>query len=179
LGDILKRAPPQIVAEREHVRLRYQREHLALGIISFARIFECPANAALATLTGIHSGLRGYFIGRVLFQESADAAIQILGVLAHDDEIDIFRLLPGQRRFDAGEQLHGAQIDVLIQFKSQGQEQAFFDDARRHVGVPHGAEKYGVKFSQFVGAPVGQSFAGAQIALAAPIEVRRFVFEIL
>ena len=58
--------------------------------------------------------------------------------------------------------------------KPQVQQQALFEDAGRHVGMADGAEKYGVELSQFVDAALGQRFAGSQIALAAPIEMRQF-----
>ena len=99
--------------------------------------------------------LRGDFVGRVLLQEAADAAVQVFGVLADDDEVDVLRSLAGQRGFDAGEQLHRAQIDVLIELEPQLQQQAFFEDAGRHVGMADRAEEHGVELSQFVGAALG------------------------
>ena len=51
--------------------------------------------------------------------------------------------------------------------------------ARRHVRMPHGAQKHGVELPQLVRAPLGQRLAGLQISLAAPIEMRQLVFETL
>ena len=44
-----------------------------------------------------------------------------------------------QRRFDAGIQLDGPQINVLVELKSQLQQQALFQNARRYIGVADGA----------------------------------------
>src|SRR5262249_22494328 len=102
-GNILKRAPPEIVPVGQHVGLGHQRQHFALGIISLARVFERPADAALAALAGVDRRLRGNFVGRVLLQKATHAAVEILGVFANYDKIDVLGLFAGQRRFDAWE----------------------------------------------------------------------------
>ena len=175
-GNILKGAPPQVVAIGQDVGLGDQRQHF-FRVVPPARELEGPANAALASFAGIEGRLAGHFVGRALFQEAADAAVQIFGVLADDDKIDVVGPLAGQRSLDTGEQLHRAEIDVLIELKSQLQQQAFFQDAGLNVGVADGAQKDGVEGSQFVDGPGRKGLAGAQIAVAAEVEIDRFVRE--
>ncbi len=67
--------------------------------------------------------------------------------------------LSGQRRLDAGKQLHRPQVDVLIELKPQLQQQALFQDARRHVGMADGAQEDGVELAQLVDRAGGQHFA--------------------
>ena len=86
--------------------------------------------------------------------------------------------LPASGRLDAGEQLHRPQVDVLIELEPQFQQQALFQDARLHVGMADGAEVDGVELPELVDAAGGQRFAGLQVALAAPVEVLRFVGEL-
>ncbi len=148
-GHFLKRSPPQVVAVGQHVGLGDEREHL-LGVVAAARELEGPADAALAALAGVDGRLAGDFVGRVLLQEAADAAIQVFGVLADDDEVDVCRALVAERRLDAGKQLHRPQVDVLIELKSQLEQQAFFEDARRHVGMADRAQIDGVELAQLV-----------------------------
>ena len=72
-----------------HVGLGDQRELLALGVVALAGELEGVADAALAALAGVDGRLRGDFVGRALVHEAPDAAVQVLGVLADDDEVDV------------------------------------------------------------------------------------------
>ena len=76
--------------------------------------------------------------------------------------------LSGQRRLDAGEELHRPQVDVLVELEPQLQQQALFEDARRHVGMADRARagwRRNLRSSSTT--PVRQDFAGPQVALAA------------
>ena len=85
-----------------------------------------------------------------------------------------FGPLSGQRRLDAGEQLHRAQVDVLVEAEPQFQQQALFEDAGGDVGMADRAEQDGGEGAQLVERLGRQDFAGPQIALAAEIEVLQF-----
>ena len=82
-----------------------------------------------------------------------------------------FGPLAGQRRLDAGEQLHRPQVDVLVEAEPQLQQQALFEDAGRHVGMADRAEQDRGEGAQFVEHGRGQNFAGPQVAVAAEIEI--------
>jgi hypothetical protein len=53
-------------------------------------------------------------------------------VFADHHEVDVFRAFVLDGRFHAGIELHGAQVDVLVQFKAHAQQDALFEDARQH-----------------------------------------------
>ena len=55
---------------------------------------------------------------------AADGGVLALGVLAHDEEVDVAGLAAGQRRRDAGHQAHRAQIDVLIELAPELDQRA-------------------------------------------------------
>ena len=84
-----------------------------------------------------------------------------------------------ERRLDAGKQLDRPQVDVLVELKPQLQQQALFEDARLDVGMADGAQVDGVELAQLVDGAGGQHFAGAQVALAAEVEVGQFVLELV
>ena len=114
-------------------------------LVSLAGVVEGPADAALAALAGVDGRLHGDFVGRALLEEPAHAAVHVFGVLADDDEVDVVGPLAGQRRLHAGEQLHRAEVDVLVEAEPQFQEQALLHDSRRHVGMADGAEQDGAE----------------------------------
>ena len=80
-------------------------------------------------------------------------------------------LLSRERRLDAGEQLHRAEVDVLVEAEAEVEEQLAFEDAGLHVGMADGAEEDAVELAELVEAVGGQGFAGFEIAVAAPVEV--------
>ena len=173
LGHVLEGPPPEVVAVGQDVGLGHERELLLL--VALAGELEGPADAALAALAGVDGRLRGDLVGRALLQPAADAGVHVFGVLADDDEIDVARPLAGQRGLDAGEELDGPEIDVLVEAETQGQEQALFQHAGGDVGMAHGAQEDGLEGGQFVDDILGQDLAGAEESLAAEIEILEFV----
>ena len=89
-----------------------------------------------------------------LVHEAAGAAVDVFGVLAHDDEVDVSGPLSLSGRFDAGEQLHGPQVDVLVEAEARSKQQLALEDAGLHVGMADGAEEHGVELAELV-EPVG------------------------
>src|SRR5205085_11365049 len=65
--------------------------------------------------------------------DAAGAGVQALGVLAHDDQVDVFRSFAGERRGDTLWKLHRAEVDVEIQLEPQPQQQVALEDPRRHA----------------------------------------------
>ena len=68
-------------------------------------------------------------------------------------------------------ELHGPQVDVLVQLEAQAQEDALLEDARLHVGMSDGAEVDRVEPAERVHRVVGERLAGLQVLFAAPVEV--------
>ena len=90
---------------------------LPLGLFPLHGVLEGPANASLAALASVDGRLGGNFIGRVLLEKATDAAIEVFGILADDNEINVIRPATGKRCLHTGIQLDRTEIDVLIQLK--------------------------------------------------------------
>ena len=97
--------------------------------------FEGEAHDALDTSVGEDDGLNGALEWRSAVRAAPGAAVLPLGVLAHDDEIDVADGLTPQRAAHAGQEIGGANVGVLIEALADGQPQA----AQRH-GVGHAGE---------------------------------------
>ena len=169
LGHFLERPPPEIVAVGEDVGLGDERERL-LGAVPLAGVIERPADAPLAALPRVDGLLHRHFVGRALFEIATHATVEILRVLADDDEVDVLRAASGQRRLDAGEQFHRAKIDVLIEFEPQFEKQALLENTGGDLRVADGAEEDRVLAAEQVEAALGNDLAGLEIAVAAPVE---------
>jgi len=169
LGHLLERPPPEVVAEREHIGLGDERERL-LGAVPLPRVVEGPADAPLAALPRVDRLLHGHLVGRALLEIAADAAVEVFGVFADDDEVDVLRAAAGQRRLHARQQLHRPKVDVLVELEPQLEEQALLQDARRHARVTDRAEEHGVLGAKQVEATFGHDLAGLEVAIAAPVE---------
>ena len=175
LADFFKRARPQFMCECEHVGLGDHRQFFSH--VAFAGEFKGITQAALNTKSRGHHFLHRHFLGCSLTQKTADAAIQIFRVFADDDEINILRGLSRQRRTHTREQFHGAEIDVLIQIKSQFEQQAFFQNSRGHIGAADGSEINRVILPQVRDFLVGDHELVFEVASAAVRKLRDAIFE--
>ena len=110
--------------------------------------------------------------GVPLCRKPCDAAVEVFGVFADDDEVDVGRAFVAQRRLDAGEQFHGAKVDVLVEAEAEVEQQLALEDAGGDFGVADGAEEDRVELAELVEVVGRQRFAGFEVAIAAPIEVR-------
>lgn len=107
-------------------------------------------------------------------REQAAAAIGVLalGVLAHDEEIDLAGLAVLQRRRHAGHQAHRAQIDVLVEFAAeleQGSPQGLMVGHRG--GPADRAEENGFVLADLRLPVVRHHLAVLGVVVAAPIEM--------
>jgi len=59
------------------------------------------------------------------FWRAHNTDIEILGILAHNYEIDIFRGLILERRPDTFKEFHRAQVDILIEIEAYGKKNTF------------------------------------------------------
>ena len=123
--------------------------------------------------------MRRDFVRRPLLQETADTGVHIFRVFADDDEVEVFRALVAKRRRDAREQLNGTQINILIEFETQAEQEALFEDARLHVDVPDRAQKNRAKLAQLFDFVVGDDNPAVfQVAFAANVEIGQFELDI-
>src|SRR5262249_54666976 len=136
-------------------------------------------NAALAALAGVESCLRGDFVRRAFVKEALDAAVEVFGVFADDDEVDIVWAFVFQRRLDAGEELHGAEVDVLVEAEAKIKEELALEDAGGDIGVADGAEEDRVELAELLEAVVWKRGAGLEVAIAAPVQVRELELDVL
>src|SRR3546814_4377043 len=72
---------------------------------------------------------------RVLFR-----SIFALDVLAHDDEVDVLRPAPRQRRGHALQQAHRAHVGVEVELAAQRDQKTPQGDVIGHAGKADGAE---------------------------------------
>ena len=101
----------------------------------------------------------------------ADGGVLALVVLAHDEVVDVAGLAVGERRLEALEQAHGAQVDVLLEAAADRDQQAPQRDVVGHAGPADGAQIDGVVLGDLV-EPVGRHHgAGLGEALAGPVEM--------
>ncbi len=167
LRDFIEGSFPEIEGEGQDVGFAAQGQFLSL--VSFSGDVEGEADAALHTLACIDGFLDGHFIGGSPFKDAARAGIEPFGVFPDDHEIDFLRSLVFQRRIDAFIKFHGAQIDVLIQFKAGPQQDALFEDARCYFGMTDRAEKDGLMLFQFPDHAVRKGFACPLVAFPAQV----------
>ena len=115
---------PEIAGEGQHVRLVHERQVTpGPGL----RQLEGVAHAALDAHAGVHAALGGDLVGRALPQEPALAGVGPLGVLPHDDEVEVALL--------AGE---WPEVDVLVEGEAEPEDDPPLDGPRRDNGVADG-----------------------------------------
>ena len=132
---------------------------------------EGVAHHALAALLGEHRHLDRLLELGALERAPADRGILALVVLAHDEVVDVAGLAVGERRFEAVEEPHGAQVDVLLEAAADRDQQAPQRDVVGHAGPADGAQIDGVVLGDLV-EPVGRHHgAGLGEALARPVEM--------
>ncbi len=108
----------------------------------------------------------------------AHAAVDVLGVFTDDDEVDMLGALALEGALDAGVELHGAQVDVLVELEAKAQQDALLEDAGGHARVADGAKENGIVLLQLFGRGGREHFAGRQVAIAAVIIVVEIQLEI-
>ncbi len=163
-------ALPEVEGIGQHVGLAAERQLLLL--VPLAGELEGITQAALDAAARIDAFLQGNLVGRAFEDESADAGVEPLVVLADDDEVNVLGLLVLERAEALVVEFDRAQVDVLLQLEAGAEQDALFQDARLHVGMADGAEQDGRELPQFRQHAVRQRLAGAQIALAAQVVVR-------
>src|SRR6185503_11211956 len=147
-ADLVEDALPEVEREGEDVRLPAERERLPP--VPLLRVLERVAQAALDALPSVDGLLHRDLVRGAALERAAGARVQPLGVLAHDDEVDVLGPLVLERRVDARIELDGPKVDVEVELEARAEEDALLEDARLHVGVADGAEQDRVELPQVV-----------------------------
>ena len=104
---------------------------------------------------------------------AADRRILALGVLAHDDEVDVAGLAVGERRRDARHQPAGPQVDVLVEAAPELDQRAPQRDVVGHRRRPaDGAVEDRLEAGQRLEPVLRHHAAGADVVVAVPVEMR-------
>ena len=167
LADFVERAFPEVEGISQHVG--FAAEGQLLFLVPLAGELEGVAQATFDAAARIDALLQGNLVRRAFEDESADAGVQSLVVLAHDYEVNMLGLLVFERAEAFVVKPDRAQVDILLQLEAGAEQDALFEDARLHVGMADGAEEDGRELPQLRQHAVGQGLAGAQIARAAQV----------
>ena len=79
---------------------------------------------AVDTVSAEYGLLQYHFPIRAAELAAADIRVLAFGILAHHQEIDIARLLAGERTGDARHQSYGPQVDVLVEVSAEAQQRS-------------------------------------------------------
>ena len=108
---------------------------------------------------------------------AAVAAVQALGSLAHDDEVDVAGVSQGAGH--ALVVLGGTQVHVVVEGEAQLEEQAALEDAGGNGGITDRTQEDDVVALNGLEVLVGEGVAGRVPALRTQIEVGRRVVDAL
>ena len=133
------------------------------------RLLEGIAHDSLHPVGGVDAHLRGDLVNSSHTDRSPVAAVQPLGALADDYEVNIagVRQRSGHTRVVRG----GAQIHVMVQGEAQAQQQPAFEDAGGDRGIADGAEEDDVMILDGIEIRVCERLAGAAPAFGSKVEV--------
>ena len=133
--------------------------------------FESELQAAVDLEAVVDHFLNRDFILGSLHGNAAHTGVDVAGVLADDDIVDVFGSLVGERRNDAGIELDRTQIDVLVESETELEENALLKDSGSDFGRSDCAEENRIELLQPVDCVVGKNHAGLEIVFTAPLKV--------
>src|SRR5262249_6038759 len=132
---------------------------------------EGEADDALGPLAREDRSLDGDLVGGAGVEVPADLGVFPLGVLAHDDEVDVAGLLSGKRRTHPGVENGGPNAGELVEAAADRKEQP----VERHVvldrRMAHGSEEDGVEPPQQVEAVLRHHATVREVMLRAPAKL--------
>ncbi len=165
LGHLVDDALPHVARVDEHVLLVHEGDVLA----ALHRQLEGVTHHAFHAVGGVDGDLGGDLVRSAAADGSAGAAVQALGALTHDDEVDVARV--GERGGDALVQLGRTQVDVLVEVETELQQQAAFQDACLDARIADGAQQNRVGLLDALLFLFRKNRAIAQIPFGAEVEV--------
>ena len=198
LRHLLGGALPEAEDVREDVRLAAEREArgLAGGLrlggeaaerrllrVALLRELERVAEAAVDLEAVVDPLLRGDLLRRALHHDAAHARVDAARVLADDDVVHRLGRDAGDGRRDAGVELDGAQVDVLVEIEAELEEDVLLEDAggdvlRAGAGEADGAEVDGVELAELGLVRLVDELARLEVVLAAEGEDLRLEAEL-
>ena len=137
--------------------------------MTFDRQFKGVFEAAIDLFSGVDPVLCGDFIGSTLLHAAADTGVDAAGIFTDDDVVNIFRAFAGERGFHARIKFDRAEADVLVEFKAQTEQDAFFQNSGFDLGAADGTEEGGIGFAELVGGIIGEDLTGGEIVFCAPV----------
>ena len=165
----LDRAAPEVTGVDQHVVLMYVGQLLAGARVG---LLEGVAHHALDAERGIDGHLGCDLVRRALADHTAVSAVQALGALADHEEVDLTGV--GERRGNTRVVLVGAQVDVVVQRKTQLKQQPALQHARWHGRIADRAEQDRVVLLDGFEILVGEGVTGCVPALSTEIVRRLF-----
>ena len=176
---------PEVPRKGQHVSFAAQRELGSLAGLEiigleaaprlvnvlFAGVLKRITETAFDAAPGVDAFLDGDFVGRVLEHGAAGSDIQAFIVFADDSEINILGLLIFNGAVAVVVEFDWAQVDVLLHFEAEAEQDAFFQNSGFHIRMADGAEQHNRELFQVTDGAVGQHFFGAQVPVAAEIEI--------
>src|SRR5437588_1475009 len=170
LGVLLPYLGESLVPEGHGVDVAVRLRRRAEVSLALPGQLDRVAYRAIVALPGEDGLLDGGLALAPPEEAAAHFRIFALGVLAHDDEVDLPRRAAGQRRRHAGQEPDGPQVDVLIELPADGDEQSPERDVIGHARPAHRAELDGVVLADLLEAVLRHHPAGLEVPRAAPVE---------
>ena len=132
------------------------------------RELEGVAHHAVHAAPGEDALLHRHLVLGAREQAPSDLRVLALVVLAHHVEVDLLRTASRERRSEALQAAHRAQIDVLLEVAANRDEQPPQGDVIRYSGKAHRAQEDGVAAGNGPDAVRRHHAALARVVLAAP-----------
>ena len=118
-GDLLRDLVPEHVAEARGVRLRRARDHAAPRLGLLERVAQHPLDAR----AGEDAHLDRDLARQRPVRPAADACVLALGVLAHEEHVDVGRAATGERAGDAFEQARRPEVRPEVEPLAEVEDQ--------------------------------------------------------
>ncbi len=106
-----------------------------------------------------------------LVHAAADARVLALGVLAHEDHVDVARRAAGERARHALQQAHGAHVGPQVEALADRQQQAPERHVIGNVGAADGTEQDGVERAEPLDGIGRHHHAVLEPVIRAPVEL--------
>jgi len=136
------------------------------------RQLESIAQNAIRTVAREHRHLRSKLMVGARVHPPADLRIFAFDIFADDPHINIAGAFVTQRRRNAGQEPHRAQVHILIELAPDRDQQLPQRDMIRHTGKAHRTKEDRIMIAQLVDAIIRHHLTRRLERLARPIEWR-------
>ena len=135
-----------------------------------ACLFKRETNGPLDARSGIDRGLDSHFLGCSLAREPPCSDVEVFVVLADDDHVDVVGPLAFDRALNTRIEMHGPQVDILVEVESEAEQDSLLENAGGDVGVADRTEQDDVATAEPLDFGVGQNVSGSQVILAPQVK---------